>query len=536
MCTYMYYTHQCVQVHTCTCTQVHTCTHYILTCSHKTHPPPPPTAHRAYMKGHLDVLKLLQDSGVVDLCSDKLTLSGTNLPLFLDVLLNNSYDTLRIMMESKNPNDIFNHMYEYDTGTKKVKENALTILCKMLPQDELTASLSGPFSAPVPRPSLSLDLQALNITQVMLTNQGLRDVPLAIFGRQVKHLELQGNELTALPLVSKGGEPPPCPSLTFLNVSNNKLTTLPPAVFHLTGLNILYAGQNEIHDLPLDMWLAPKLETLSLTKNAIRGLPCPPSIPLELLGTSPASRVDPAGCGTHQTSLLRSLRQAHVSNEFDSSDDPDRFPLGCVLKTLDITDNQMTDVPRGLSCLVPILSTLKMAGNKLKSLGNIGTYPLMLTTLDASRNALVTGFSLGPHRYSCYQAKLRNTPPHCSHGDHTKLGQLRILNLSENKLENFSVLNDNVSPSEIIFPKLSSLKLSRNQLRQVPFDIHKMTNLSELAIDGNPEIQQLPLRIHLLEQLFSFKFEGIGDPIVRELSNIKTASEMRYYLKARETK
>eukprot|EP00731_Ephydatia_muelleri_P024118 Em0016g389a len=503
----------------------------------------------AYMKGHVDILKLLQASGVVDLCSDTLILSHTDTPLFLHALRGNSLETLQVILESKNPNDALNHMYEYNVGTIKVRESGISVLCKMHAQDEQT--FSGRYMDPVPSP-LSQALWTLNVTQVVLTHLGLKGVPPAIFGDQLKHLELQGNDLVTLPLAPRGlgeGRPLPCPSLTFLNVSSNGLTTLPSTLFCLPNLTILYATNNKIHDLPLDLWLAPKLETLSLSKNVIRGLPCPPSIPLDVACHCPPGGVggDGGGGGSggeepvakgyapQQASLVRSLRQVHVSNEFDSSEDLSRFQLGCILETLDLTDNQLSEVPCGLSCLVPILKTLKLAGNKIRSLGDVRNYPATLVTLDVSKNALTSAFSLSRPRYACYQAKLRNTTLHCSHGNHTKLGNLRILSLFENKLESVSILNENVNPPEIIFPRLSSLKLSKNQLKQVPYDIHKLVSLSELAVDLNPAIEQLPLRIHLLEQLFSFKFEGIRDPIVHELSNLRTASEMRYYLRARET-
>ena len=543
-------------MHTYTHTPTHTYTYTHLHLHTPTHMHTYTYTHRAYTKDHMDILKLLQSSGVVDLCSDNLTLSSTHTPLFLDALQRNP-KFLQVFLESKNPNDAFNHIYEHNTATSKARENGMSILIKMYPQDELATPLSGHDLDPVPSP-LAQALQTFNITQVMLPQLGLKDVPPAIFGDCLKHLELQGNELTTLPLAPLRGEgqPPPCPSLTFLNVSANKLKALPSALFHCPNLSTLYAASNDIRDLPMDLWLAPKLETLSLMRNFLRELPCPPSIPLDVV----ARHCPPGGVGVggggggggdgedsgakgyapqQQGSLVRSLRRMHVSSEFDSSaDDPSQFQLGCVLETLDLTDNQLSDIPCGLSCLAPALKTLKLAANMIRFLGFVGNFPPAIVTLDVSKNALAWAFS-PPHQYlhhGCYQAKLRNTPLHCSHGNHTKLGQLRILSLFDNQLERVSVLNESVSPPEVMFPRLSSLKLSKNRLRQVPDDIHRLVGLSELAIDGNTSIEHLPLRIHLLEQLFSFKFEGIRDPIVHELSNLRTASEMRYYLRARETK
>ena len=131
------------------------------------------------------------------------------------------------------------------------------------------------------------------------------------------------------------------------------------------------------------------------------------------------------------------------------------------------------------------------------------------------------------------------------------MSNLKFLYLSGNRLKDLQIevikldleisnrsigIEDASFQSEMLFPRLQGLRLSSNCLTRFPENIHKLERLCELAIDENPNIQRLPLNLYHLSGLFTFKFHGIGDPIIHELKNFKSSTaDLLYYLRALET-
>ena len=64
-----------------------------------------------------------------------------------------------------------------------------------------------------------------------------------------------------------------------------------------------------------------------------------------------------------------------------------------VLEVLDISHNQLTSLPSGLSCLAPRLTKLNVSHNRIKSLGTISDFPFELEYLEASSNELHTAIA-----------------------------------------------------------------------------------------------------------------------------------------------
>lgn len=59
-----------------------------------------------------------------------------------------------------------------------------------------------------------------------------------------------------------------------------------------------------------------------------------------------------------------------------------------------------------------------------------------------------------------------------------------------------------------MFPNLSMLDLSGNNLKEITFNIHELTNLSVLNISGNIEITELPPQMGLLSRLWNLNTDG----------------------------
>ncbi|XP_037075473.1 leucine-rich repeat serine/threonine-protein kinase 1-like [Pollicipes pollicipes] len=117
----------------------------------------------------------------------------------------------------------------------------------------------------------------------------------------------------------------------------------------------------------------------------------------------------------------------------------------------------------------------------------------------------------------------------CVHRRHRRFEALRTLVLADNQLTEVQLNQprhemDGASPAvsgsntvlrrrhheraRLMFPNLSMLDLSKNQLHSVPANIHELTNLSVLNISGNEGICELPPQMGLLNRLWNLNTRG----------------------------
>lgn len=206
------------------------------------------------------------------------------------------------------------------------------------------------------------------------------------------------------------------------------------------------------------------------------------------------------------------------------------------LSALNLAHNLFTSIPVVLPCLAVNLTRLNMAFNSLRSMSHITSYPSSLKQLDLSHNQISVWPSLPQveaqdtmelANLACYSNNLtcrskttctgsdvggvrrqssrsvRNTVLHsvCSHRRHLRLDNLRTLILADNKLIRIQLATDDdgdVSSTEdeeernpatnktrLIFPNLSMLDISNNNLKEIPINIYELNNLSVLNLSGN---------------------------------------------------
>ena len=414
---------------------------------------------------------------------------------------------------------------------------------------------------------LSHETLSVRLTHIKIEGVNLESVPLSLFTRRLTHLELSKNQLTTLPVadaLSQGL----CDSLEELSIASNAFQKLPDEVFRLPNLVRLDARNNSITSVPVSLWTAPRLEELYLSKNNVGSLPCPDYVYLRPGVTSSVQSrprtFSHSFSSSSETRHVQSARQSYLTLPVPGIE---CHTKGFRLKTLDLSDNQLTEIPPGLPCLTPRLRTLKLSGNRINHLGHPCNYPQMLVKLDVNKNACKSciQWCADPPALVCAQSRLQEGNKPCSHIEHKTLSNLKFLFLEENLLATVSLeeelriqhrnsiesVSDFGSMVEsgshggeregggeglatLMFPRLESLRLSNSQLETVPTGVHRLVELRELRLDGNRGITHLPSNIHLLQELFFFTFEGISDPVVSELRSCSNTPEQLLYLKARE--
>ena len=526
---------------------------------------------RAYSRRRHDVLVFCHQQGFVDLIQQSPSLGNCSRPILIDALHTEQYELLKGIIQSCEDKDktlcvqkLLTKLYDSGVG----KDTLVSYACRAYGD-----------SNPNLLPSLlSRDTLTCNLTHIKIEGVDLDSVPLPIFSAQLIHLDLSKNRLESLPIMDVLTQDL-CSNLHEFIIASNAFTVLPAEMFHLPCLTKLDARNNSIQSVPKEMWTAPCLEELFLGKNAIASLPCPDYIylreGLHSLSVKQHTTTSSYNLSSSDTEHVESTRESFMTTLVPRSDS--QLAGGFKLKILDLSTNQLTEIPPGLPCLAPHLRTLKLNGNCIDHLGHPCNYPQLLEKLDANKNMCKSciQWCAEPPNLVCAQSQLRQEHSACLHIGHQVLTNLKYLFLEDNSLKCVMLEEDRqrlvqmksessdwgsgvsldpkvvnregvkagererapsvpVAPPTLMFPKLESLRVGNNQLDRVPSGIHRQIEMRELKLDNNAGITHLPSNLHLLQELFFFSFNGISDPVVSELRSCSNTPEQLLYLKARE--
>ncbi|KYO21000.1 leucine-rich repeat serine/threonine-protein kinase 1 isoform A [Alligator mississippiensis] len=319
----------------------------------------------------------------------------------------------------------------------------------------------------------------------------------------LRRLNLSNNQLTELPGVQLSDEII-CTRLLEVDVSVNRLTTLPSGFLHLTKLQKLLAAKNYMEKLfeeensmcvpmtelkfpfaiPATNWIGlRKLQELDVSDNRLVELPTAFLCCLKSLNVLHVSRnnlkvfPDPWACPLKCCKAARNALQSL----------PDTFSIFWKnhLKEVDFSENALKEVPQGLFQLEALVS-LKLLGNQLVALPSQEKWTCrQLKSLDLSRNQLgknEEGFKTKRIAFFTTRSRPRSS---------METGSF---------LEFPTFLSDS----------LEVLYLNDNQLDFVPQSICLLKGLTELYLGNNPGIRELPPELGQLANLWQLDTEELN--------------------------
>lgn len=245
--------------------------------------------------------------------------------------------------------------------------------------------------------------------------------------QSLRILCLAQNKIEALPLPttsSKRSKEYNCPCLEEVQLQDNRLEYLHPAFFSsLRSLTCLDISNNKLQSLPFEMWSAPKLKELNVAFNMLSELPMHEELQdmssdhdNDSVTSDNLSETNIDLDSSDNTSLDDSTRSIQSRNTLNRCDlrhhslwstnveirDKTYFVEALVdyspqdggkprhdkLQILNLAHNAFSVVPRSLSCLAPHLTRLNMSYNKLTKMGHLAAFPMSLKHLDLSHNQI----------------------------------------------------------------------------------------------------------------------------------------------------
>eukprot|EP01102_Stenamoeba_stenopodia_P015118 TRINITY_DN5119_c0_g1_i1.p1 TRINITY_DN5119_c0_g1~~TRINITY_DN5119_c0_g1_i1.p1 ORF type:complete len:975 (+),score=339.93 TRINITY_DN5119_c0_g1_i1:86-3010(+) len=331
----------------------------------------------------------------------------------------------------------------------------------------------------------------------------------------LKELLLSGNRIASFP--SFAGQPS-VSTLTILDLSNNRLQSVPNSIFELTKLEKLSLNHNSIKSIPDQIAALDSLKILNLAENEIQSLPAGfAGLKLTTLQLAHNELSElPSELGS-----IQALTELDVSHNKLSAI-PESFGNLAALKTLNIANNHISDLPEslfggasgdngGLFELVTFIAR----GNRLSEL-SAGFYRLSgLKKLDLTSNQLKSLSSEISNLYQLRELLVADNQLESIPEEYGYIECLETINLSHNKISGA------LPPSNYF---VVNFHLGYNNLESLP-DMTGMEYIQELYISGNRSLGVIPDYIFTLKSLVKFYANNIGltelSPEIKNLSSLE---------------
>lgn len=347
---------------------------------------------------------------------------------------------------------------------------------------------------------------AEDVIELDYSHHSLADFPTEVFvyERTLEILHCQSNRITELPRQLFM-----CHGLKYLDLSDNEIGTMPPAVSSLTNLHHLNINRNSLTSIPETMKALKYLMFLDLSVNPLEKLP-------------------------DAITNLTALQELYLNDTYLEYL-PGNFGRLSNLRILELRDNYLMILPKSLSRSTELLrldigqndvqifpevigrfTKLKELWMDSNSLTNIpgSIKPLVcLIHLEASNNMIE---DLAPEIGNCSQlvdislslnnlTQLPDTIGQLSHLTTLKLDNNKLYSLPESigQLANLEELMlmcnylDKIPSSIGLLRKLQYLNIDENMLRAIPPELGSCTKLSVLSLRANKLIKIPPELGHL---------------------------------------
>ena len=370
--------------------------------------------------------------------------------------------------------------------------------------------------------ALPLSVEQLSsFTEIYLQKNSLVSIPLALFQiSALKTLDVSYNFITELPILDSTSESSwKCPNLSTLDISNNSFTSLPSLLWKIPNLSHIYAQYNSINkidapencsvkfkeinisynklttvplcifysktvnvsfnkleELPPLLWSSKLLNNLNVANNSIEKI----NFPKNLCSIKLDKQQSFTSKGRRAFTTDGRTRSTYVSTKYQH---------GGLVK-LNLANNKLQGVPEDLACFAYQLQDLNISGNCIHTL-YICSLPPNLKQIIAKECDL---------QYFGTACRVVAHSAHCFHKSHINLEKLKFLKLSNNSLTVFNLISSlDVSLKLLKFPELEILDLSNNGLcGELDDNIKHQRCLTALYLSGNHRLTKLPLELSCL--------------------------------------
>lgn len=302
-------------------------------------------------------------------------------------------------------------------------------------------------------------------------HNSLSDLPTEVFNveRTLEELYVDNNQLRDLPR-----ELFYCHGLHKLSLSDNEITRIPAAIGSLINLDELDISKNGIIDLPDNIKACKHLKSLEASINPLGKIPDGMTQLLnlrELYLNDTFLDYLPGNFGRLSKLKILEIRENHLKTL------PKSFSRLVELERLDVGHNSLTELPEAVGGLVNLLE-LWCDQNKIEKISSAMGNLKQLIFMDASKNRLETlpttiegCISLADLYLTCNNIK--SLPD--------SIGQL--VNLTTLKVDDNMIVNLPASIGNL--SALSELNISTNDLMEIPSTIGLLRNLRTMYADEN---------------------------------------------------
>eukprot|EP00118_Oscarella_pearsei_P021781 m.247504 g.247504 ORF g.247504 m.247504 type:complete len:2547 (+) comp40272_c0_seq11:2181-9821(+) len=297
----------------------------------------------------------------------------------------------------------------------------------------------------------------------------------------LRGLYLQNNEISNFPLHLLRLK-----SLQTLDLSYNKIETLPAAFDSASPLTTINLSHNQIRKFP--QWLfqcTPNLSSLNMSHNGIREL-----------------QIVPLG--------LAKLKKLNLSHNAIAVL-PDCFLSKCrQLESLDLSWNELVSLPTAeTAALLGDLTKVFLNDNKF------GSREFSASTIEVT--GLLPDFVLKLPRLQNVNVS-RTELAFLPGPEHWSTMSLSTLRASENTIDSIDL--GDASHHQWNF--LTCLNLRKNQLKEIPAGIGRLSDLAFFDVSLNNSITKLPLEMGKLEELIELSLEGLKIDFPCDITRCRT--------------